>query len=189
MAQNIDDVIKVGGVVKWFDPTRGYGFILDQETGGDILLHANVLRNFGQSTVADGSGITVLVQNTNRGMQAVEVVQIVPPEGSGGAPIEDLNHTSPESLAELPFLPARVKWFDKIKGFGFANVFGDPADVFLHIEVLHHSGFADLGPGEAIAMRLVDGKRGLMAAQICRWDSVSLDENDPLILSLKDAAQ
>jgi CspA family cold shock protein len=67
--------------------------------------------------------------------------------------------------------PARVKWFDKAKGFGFANVFGKPEDVFIHIEVLRRSGLADLQPGEALAIRVVEGKRGRMAMEVNAWES------------------
>jgi cold shock CspA family protein len=62
--------------------------------------------------------------------------------------------------------PARVKWFDKGKGFGFANVFAGSEDVFVHIEVLRLSGFADLAAGEAVCLRIIEGKRGRMAAQV-----------------------
>ena len=75
----------------------------------------------------------------------------------------------------LPPLPARVKWFDRAKGFGFANVFGRRDDVFLHIEVVRHSGFADLVQGEAVGMRVVEGRRGLMAAQMFSWDRAAED--------------
>lgn len=51
------DAQLVHGKVKWFDPAKGFGFIVGEEGGADILLHANVLRNYGQSTVADGTGI------------------------------------------------------------------------------------------------------------------------------------
>ena len=60
---------------------------------------------------------------------------------------------------------------DKVKGFGFANIFGKPADVFLHIEVLRQSGLSDVQPGEALAMRVIDGKRGLMAAEVFPWEN------------------
>ena len=63
----------VKGRVKWFDPTKGFGFVVADGGGPDILLHANVLRNFGQSSVADGAGIEISVQETQRGMQAIEV--------------------------------------------------------------------------------------------------------------------
>ena len=69
--------------------------------------------------------------------------------------------------------PGRVKWFDKGKGFGFANVFGRHEDVFIHVEVLRQSGFADLQAGEAIGLRIVDGKRGRMAVQVVSWESAA----------------
>ena len=89
--------------------------------------------------------------------------------------IADLCSATPDEVAKLPLLPARVKWFDKAKGFGFANVFGQKADVFLHIEVLRHSGFADLSVGEAVSLRVVDGRRGMMAAQILSWERAAAE--------------
>ena len=166
------DETRISGTVKWFDPTKGFGFVVSDEGGPDILLHANVLRNFGQSSVADAAGIEVIVQETERGIQAVEVLQIDPPVGE-----DMLNETmSGAEIAEpidlsLPLEPARVKWFDKAKGFGFANVFGRDEDVFLHIEVLRRSGLADLQPGEAVSLRVVDGKRGRMAMQVTSWEA------------------
>ncbi|WP_295532925.1 cold-shock protein [uncultured Thioclava sp.] len=162
---------EITGEVKWFDPVKGFGFILDQTGGPDILLHANVLRNFGQGSVADHAQITVKVQTTPRGAQAVEVTAITPPEGEMVAPIEDLGENSPEELIALPLEPARVKWFEKGKGFGFANVFERDEDVFIHMEVLRRSGFADLAPGEAVCLRVIEGKRGRMAAQVLAWDA------------------
>ncbi len=163
--------VAVFGHVKWFDPSKGFGFVVTGDGGPDILLHANVLRNFGQSSVADSAGIELTVQQTDRGVQAVEVLSIEPPESNSIYLMED-----PElGLGELPddveLEPARVKWFDKAKGFGFANVFGKEDDVFVHIEVLRRSGLADLQPGEAVGIKVVDGKRGRMAAQVCAWDS------------------
>ncbi|WP_323006806.1 cold shock domain-containing protein [Pseudorhodobacter sp.] len=159
------------GRVKWFDPVKGFGFILSEETGADVLLHANVLRNFGQSTVADGAEIAVSVQETPRGVQAVEVLSITPPEGAAFVLAGEGNTFSTEEIAACPLEAARVKWFDKAKGFGFANVFGRAEDVFVHIEVLRMSGFADLAAGEAICLRIIEGKRGRMAAQVLAWDS------------------
>ncbi|MGP9805703.1 cold-shock protein [Paracoccus sp. NSM] len=168
-----DDVSlkRVTGLVKWFDPTKGYGFILDQDGGPDILLHANVLRNFGRGSVADQSRIVVMVQETQRGLQAAEIVLIEPPATDGTPPIADLDIAVIEHLDTLPLRPARVKWFDKAKGFGFANIYGHPDDVFVHIEVVRHSGFADLVIGEAVCLRVIEGPRGLMAAQVASWDA------------------
>lgn len=173
-----NDGARVTGTVKWFDPSKGFGFVVSDEGGPDILLHANVLRNFGQSSVADAAGIEVIVQETARGIQAVEVLRIDPPVGEGEAPVQTGGEIADPVDLSLPLEPARVKWFDKAKGFGFANVFGRPEDVFLHIEVLRRSGLADLQPGEAVSLRVVEGKRGRMATQVTSWEA-ALRSEDP----------
>ena len=169
----------VRGHVKWFDPDKGFGFIVSDEGGGDILLHANVLRNFGQSSVADGSDIEVLFQATPRGLQAVQVLAIAPPEATGAPVLDDLSAAPMEDILSRPLEPARVKWFDKGKGFGFANVFGRPEDVFIHIEVLRHSGLSDLQAGEAVGLRVIDGRRGRMAVNIASWEAALREPHGP----------
>lgn len=166
MNDEIGDLETIKGRVKWFDPTKGFGFVVAEGGGPDILLHANVLRNFGQSSVADGAGIEISVQQTQRGMQAVEVFVIAPPDSEEIEPDKPMHQDDPS----LPLEPARVKWFDKNKGFGFANVFARPEDVFIHVEVLRRCGFADLQPGEAVALRVTDSDRGRMATFVSSWE-------------------
>lgn len=162
----------VAGRVKWFDPSKGFGFVVADDSDEDILLHANVLRNFGQGSVADGSAITLVVQRTQRGLQAVEVVSITPPRADAAPTgLDAVLQVDAQTLAATPLEPARVKWFDKVKGFGFANVFGRSEDVFLHMEVLRRSGLADLQPGEAIVLRVIEGERGHLAITVDPWES------------------
>lgn len=166
-------LLRIRGSVKWFDTTKGFGFIVAESGGPDILLHVNALRNFGQNSICDNAGIVVSVQQTQRGLQAVEVFEVTPPADDpsdlndplGDDPAANAAH------ADLPLEPARVKWFDKVKGFGFANVFGRPEDVFVHMEVLRRSGFAELQPGEAVGLRIVEGERGRMAVAIVSWET------------------
>ena len=171
MQDEYEEADLVAGSVKWFDPVKGFGFVVADEGGPDILLHVNVLRNFGQSSVADGARVNIRVQSTERGVQAVEVMQIVPPLQDTVSTLSDIAELDPDTVAQSPLEPGRVKWFDKGKGFGFANVFGRAEDVFLHVEVLRRSGLSDLQPGEALAMRVIDGKRGRMASEVLAWEA------------------
>lgn len=170
---------RVEGTVKWFDPVKGFGFVVADGGGSDILLHVNVLRNFGQSSVADGARIVLMVQETDRGVQASSVAAITPPVGVQPS-LPDIIELDQAEIARTPLLPARIKWFDKTKGFGFANIFGRSEDVFVHMDVLRQSGLADMAPGEAIVLRVIDGKRGLMAAEVRAWETVLLDEESCL---------
>lgn len=166
----------VHGYVKWFDPVKGFGFVVCEDDGPDILLHANVLRNFGQSSISEGAEVEIEIHDTSRGVQATQVFAIKPPPKLDVPGVED----SVSVEAEVgPLLPARIKWFDRAKGFGFANVFGYPEDVFVHVEVLRLAGLADLQPGEAVAIRVVDGERGQMAASVTSWEAVLSSDLEP----------
>jgi cold shock protein len=161
----------VTGQVKWFDTTKGFGFIVADESKSDILLHANVLRSFGRNSVAGNAKIVVKTQETERGCQAIEIISIDSPEiKMAQESIKEILGPDVELDPEAALLPARVKWFDRGKGFGFVNVFGQPEDVFVHMEVLHLSGLAELQPGEAVGIRLATGPRGRMAWDIQVWD-------------------
>lgn len=158
------------GHVKWFDPSKGFGFVTVDGVQGDILIHVNVLRNFGQSSVSEGAKVRISVVETQRGKQALEVFEIEAPEfDEDGAPLGHLPFD--QDLEGGDLVPARVKWFDRGKGFGFANVFGASDDVFIHIEVLRRSALSDLQTGEAVAIRMADGDRGRLATQVSLWES------------------
>lgn len=161
----------VRGRVKWFDAGKGFGFVVSNDGGPNILLHANVLRNYGQSSVADGVEVELSIQKTDRGVQATEIFAIQPQVDTEVLPLEDFSELTPEELRAAPLQPARVKWFDKAKGFGFANAFGCGDDIFVHVEVLRRSGLANLAPGEAISLRVIQGRRGKMAAEVCPWEA------------------
>lgn len=161
----------VRGHVKWFDTTKGYGFVVSGDGDGDILLHGNVLRVFGFTSVAEGAEIVLRVQTTERGRQAVEVVDIVP-----GAPppglVEEVVELPPGEAAG-PLEPARVKWFDRVKGFGFVNVYGKSEDIFIHMETLRQYGYGEVVAGDVLAVRVTQGPRGPMVYEVRSWDFVA----------------
>lgn len=164
------------GQIKWFDTAKGFGFIVAEGRETDILLHANVLRSFGRNSIAGNALIEVEVQDTDRGSQAIEIITIEAPEaGIGPEAIKDLLGVDAVPDTDTSLQPARVKWFDRSKGFGFVNIFGSAEDIFVHMEVLHSCGLAELQPGEAVGIRTAAGPRGRMAWDVRVWDQ-AVDE-------------
>jgi CspA family cold shock protein len=175
--------MNVRGHVKWFDTAKGYGFVVAEDGQGDILLHANVLRVFGFTSVAEGASIELEVQSTDRGRQAVEVVDITPVASADGSapapPIED--------AAAGPLQPARVKWFDRVKGFGFVNIYGHSEDVFLHMETLRQYGYGEVLAGDVLAVRVTAGPRGPMVYEVRSWDYVARQNEAASVAGSTDA--
>jgi CspA family cold shock protein len=158
--------------VKWYDAGKGYGFIIPDEGGADVLIHANCIRAAGMSSLDEGAKVSILAVRGERGLQALELVEVT---ASVSAPSDQPRPTD-IALAKTPegeLLPARVKWFNKQKGFGFLNVFGRNEDIFVHMETLRRFGFQDLEAGEAVCVRLVSGPRGDMAGELRRWDEAA----------------
>ena len=166
----MDEEKEVSGHVKWSDPSKGFGFIVSEITQEDVLLHANVLSRYGQNSVVGNAKIVFLLQNTDKGLQAHKIISIETGivEQSRLSDFEDIEI---EAIRALPLKPARIKWFDIAKGFGFANTYGSDEDIFVQIDVLRRSGLADVRAEEVVAMRVLGGRRGQMAAEVCPWES------------------
>ena len=169
MAEDDKNTQRLKGRVKWFNPGKGFGFIVPEDGGRDILIHANVLRDYGLSTLGEDAQIEFSAQESERGMHAIEVHAVEAPKdgaatgGPGGAKAK----VAPG--AELQ--PARIKWFNDAKGFGFVRVFGVDEDVFVHMDTFRRAGMSHPEQGEGIAVRIAEGKRGRMVAEIEAWDS------------------
>lgn len=169
----------VSGHVKWYDAVKGYGFVIPEEGGSDVMVHASCVRAFGRVALSEGAHVRLVATVGPRGLQAQKLVEVTEPEGNLvlRADGEDARPTEllDADIEAGPLQPARVKWFDKQKGFGFVNVFGKGEDVFVHMETVRRCGFQDLSSGEGMAVRTFRGPRGMMVAELRLWETAVQD--------------
>lgn len=159
------DLVELAGRIKWFDVSKGYGFVIPDGGGDDVLLHVTVLRRDGFQTAFEGARIVCEAQHRAKGMQVFRVVSM--DESTAVHPSQTpVARTRVQVAATGGFEIVIVKWFNRIRGFGFLTRGEGTEDIFVHMETLRRYGIAELKPGDSLLARFGDGPKGLMAAEV-----------------------
>ena len=159
------ELVQVSGRIKWFDVAKGFGFIVPDDDMPDVLLHVTCLRRDGYQAANEGARIVVEAVQRPRGLQAFRIVSL--DESTALHPSElPLPRTHVQVVPTSGLEPAVVKWFNRLRGFGFLTQGEGKPDIFVHMETLRRYGIAELKPGERVFVRFGDGSKGLMAAEV-----------------------
>jgi cold shock protein len=175
------------GKVKWFNATKGYGFIT-LESGGDAFCHASALQATGHSDVQPGTTIICDLADSQRGLQVVTVhsVDTSTAEAPSRGPRRDFGgggggygggggggygggggggygggYHHRDNGPSGPMVEGKIKFFNDQKGFGFVMPDNGSGDIYLHASALRRSGVQAVEPDQRIRYSTRQGNKGV----------------------------
>ncbi len=158
-------VIELSGAIKWFDVSKGYGFIVPDNGMPDILLHVTCLRRDGYQVAYEGARVVVEVLQRPRGLQAFRILSMDEfdcgtsrPDAAAAHPCErGSDQRAGAGAGQMVQSAARLRFPDPGEG---------TPDVFVHMETLRRYGMTELRPGQYVLVRFGPGPKGLMATEV-----------------------
>lgn len=157
-------IIQINGLVKWFDSGRGYGFIIPDNGMQDVLVHLSCLKRDGFEAPLEGTRITCEAVERQKGYQCLRVLAV--DTSTAIHPVERKSRAHSSVAPSSAWVRAKVKWFNRARGFGFLCEGEGKPDIFVHMEVLRKTAITELQPDTWVYVRFGHGPKGDMAAEV-----------------------
>jgi CspA family cold shock protein len=151
--------------VKWFNTTKGFGFVAPVDGSPDVFLHMAALEAAGMQAPVEGATLMCEIGMGKKGPQ----VQRVVPAGGGGAQARPQGGRSEEPLPEITGgaeVVCRVKWYCGVRHYGFLIPEDGSEDVFVDAETLRRSHLQSLDTDQRVVTTAVMARRGREARAV-----------------------
>ncbi|CAK0769062.1 cold shock protein [Azospirillaceae bacterium] len=180
--------------VKWFNQTKGFGFVTPEDGSPDAFLHASAVQTAGHDSLPEGATIVCDLSHGPKGPQVATIYSVdtstaTPSSRSsrGGGSRDDYGRGGggggggrssgggsrggwgghdDEPMDSGATIKGTVKWFNSEKGFGFVAPADGGKDVFVHKTALERSGVSGLSDGEPVRLTVRQGQKGPEAVRI-----------------------
>ncbi len=160
--------MQIEAVVKWYNATKGYGFVQPangpENGGGDIFLHASVVRQAGRSEIAPGARVVCDIAEGPRGQQVAAIHSVTGGEAAfQGNGFQDNGRAPSGPTSEIE---GRIKFYDPARGFGFVVPDQGGQDVFVSVRQVEQAGVATLTPEQRVRVTASSGRKGPVAVSL-----------------------
>jgi len=161
------------GIVKFFNPQKGFGFIVREDGGEDVFVHISAVEQAGLTDLADGQpleftlvdrGGRVSATNLRIEGEPMAVERSGGGGGGGGAGGASGGAGGPQRQLTGEKASGTVKFFNAMKGFGFIQRDDGQPDAFVHISAVERAGIPTLNEGDRLEFELEVDRRGKYAA-------------------------
>ncbi len=160
------DGAPLSGKIKWFNRSKGFGFIIPNDGSGDVFLLAAVLERAGFSEAPDGANVTFTWTQGPKGRAATQIIDLDTSTAAGRESRPTRREREDEPASATESVDGVVKWYDAARGFGFVLPNDGGKDVFVHVTALRRAGIDELQPGQAVRIQVAQARRGREAASI-----------------------
>jgi CspA family cold shock protein len=145
--------------LKWFNGSKGFGFVVPEEGRYDAFLHVTTLQRCGINAIGEGAVLMCLLTEGDKGKQVREVVEVIEQGSLSTIPVVNVD----EGTYTMGGL---VKWFKPEQGFGFIIPDDGMKDIFIHQTILQALEIEELQSGQRVRVTLKDVEKGREAVKI-----------------------